>query len=335
MALISKRAYLEKLKKNNIKVITKYKVGNEIISCDNEKINEDVVSGIVLEKEYYKNGYFLGKIFDFDSSIEYTMVNPKLRDKECPNCGMKMSVDEYETNCPYCHTYYNLDFKEKALGNKSSYNYVVHSKMYRFVALLIDILIAFPLVFFYIKNTSRTFNEYDLLKIGVFTTLLVIILYLVFYIVDFYIVLGPLKRRKAMENIKIKEFWNKTRIDKIKFFNNVIYELENYYFTDNFKDLIDFDIIDYSDFRLEKNEKQEIVYVNILIRFINLKRNKIKEKYVKKEYKFRRANKDNIENNDSTVIMCRNCGASLDITKHECDYCGTKYNYLQEWYLEK
>lgn len=335
MALISKKSYFEKLKDNNIKVITKYKVGNNIISCDNEKINEDVVSGIRLEKEYYKNGYFIGKIFDFDSSIEYTMVNPKLDNKECPNCGMKMNENEYDTSCPYCHTYFNLDFKDKALGNKSTYNYVVHSKLYRLIALLIDILIVFPLVFLYIKNTSRTFNEFDFLKIGVFTTLLVIIFYLIFYVVDFYVVLGPLKRRKTIENAKIKEFWNKTRIDRVKFFNNVAYELENYYFRDDFKDIIDFDIVDYNNFRLEKNEKQEIVYVDILIRFIRLKGNKIKEKYVKKEYKFRRANKDNIGNNNSSIVMCRNCGASLDITKNECEYCGTKYNYLQEWYLEK
>lgn len=38
-------------------------------------------------------------------------------------------------------------------------------------------------------------------------------------------------------------------------------------------------------------------------------------------------------NSGINIIECRNCGASIDVTNGECEYCKTKYNYLQEWYL--
>ena len=32
-----------------------------------------------------------------------------------------------------------------------------------------------------------------------------------------------------------------------------------------------------------------------------------------------------------TVIKCPQCNANIDVTKGECEYCGTKIDSVQEW----
>ena len=40
------------------------------------------------------------------------------------------------------------------------------------------------------------------------------------------------------------------------------------------------------------------------------------------------------KNISSQMITCPNCGASNQlVTSGKCEYCDTKNNYLQEWYL--
>ena len=38
---------------------------------------------------------------------------------------------------------------------------------------------------------------------------------------------------------------------------------------------------------------------------------------------------DMLKNSGINVIKCRGCGASIDVTQNECEYCGVKTNYLQ------
>ena len=38
-------------------------------------------------------------------------------------------------------------------------------------------------------------------------------------------------------------------------------------------------------------------------------------------------------NEGKNIISCPKCGASIDVNKNKCKYCGYLYNYVQEWYL--
>ena len=225
MALISETYQKEKLKRYGINIRTKYIVGNKILERNtNDSVNDNIERGIRCQKEYYIDNKLAHKEKLFDSRIEYTYImdNNINEEYECPNCGMKSPLKDFIDGCPYCKTYYNMDYSEKDLGSKYHYDRVLKSNIYRVITLIVDIIISIIISFIFIKLTSRTFNNYDIIKIFIYGIILSLILYYFFYIADAYIILSPIKKFKDKENKKQMEFWKRTKINKKTFFNKNI-----------------------------------------------------------------------------------------------------------------
>ena len=135
MALVSDTFHNKKLKENSINIKTKYIVGNEILERNTDNsVNDEITKGIICKKEYYKNNKLVHEETTFDSRIEYTFINDENENKNytCKNCGMTAKLKEFNGGCPYCGTYYNIDYSEKDLGSKKYYDRVLRNKSYRF-----------------------------------------------------------------------------------------------------------------------------------------------------------------------------------------------------------
>lgn len=336
MPLISESYHNEKLKRYNINIKTKYIVGNKILEKNTDgSINDDISNGIRCKKDYYINNRCVHTEKLFDSRIEYTFISNSKENEEytCKNCGMSSKLKEFVDGCPYCGTYYNIDYTDKDLGGKYHYDRVLRKKTYRVITAIIDLVISLILSFIFIKYTSRTFNSYDISKIFIYGTILSLILYYLFYIMDAYVILGPIKRFKDKQNKKQMEFWDRTKIDKKTFFNNLNYEVGKKYYLK--EDIIDYDILDYLDFKeFRKNDK---LYVSVKadVRIVYLKNNKIKSKFIEDTYVLLKHNNKTIELKDgANMIKCPNCGASVDAKNGYCEYCNSKIGYLQEWIIE-
>lgn len=335
MSLISDKYHNDKLKKYGINIKTKYIVGNKILERNTDNsVNDDIVNGVRCKKEYYKNNVLIHKETDFDTRIEYTFISKENENKKhtCPNCGIVSNIKDFIDGCPYCRTHYNIDYIDKQLGSKHHYDRVLKSNIYRIITGVIDLIISLILSYVFIKSTSRTFNSYDMGKIFVYGFILSVILYYFFYLVDAYVVMGPIKRYKDRKNQKQKEFWDRTKIDKKRFFNNLNYEVrKDYYMKEN---IIDYDVIDYTEFKDYK--KDNILYVEVTaeVRIVSFNNNKIKSKIMKDTYILKKYEKEVLDlKNDVNIIKCQNCGASIDATIGKCEYCNTEINYLQEWIL--
>lgn len=337
MALISDTFHKKKLKENAINIKTKYIVGNKILerNTDNSN-NDDITSGIRCKKEYYKNNKLIHSETVFDSRIEYTFINGDDKNKEfkCPNCGMSGKVKDFIDGCPYCRTYYNIDYTDKDLGSKYHYDRVLRNNKYRIITGIIDLLICLIISFAYIKNTSRTFNSYDISKIFIYALVASCILYYFFYSIDAYVILGPIKRYKDRQNEKQRLFWERTGLDKKAFFNNFNYEIRKYYYSKS--NVIDFDIIDYDEFKDYKKNNTNYVEIKVYIRVVTLENGKISSKYLTETYTMKKNESGTLElKNGINYIKCHNCGASIDATKGKCEFCNSEIKYLQEWILEK
>lgn len=335
MPLISDNYQIKKLNKYKINIKTKYIVGNDLLerNTDNTK-NDDIKNGIRCKKEYYLNNNLTHTEDLFDSRIEYTFISKDVENKDytCPNCGMHSKLKDFIDGCPYCQTYYNIDYTNKDLGSKYHYDQVLRSNTYRVITGIVDIIISLILSYIFIKTTSRTFNGFDISKIFIYGLILSLILYYFFYIIDAYIVLTPIKNYKDKENKKQEEFWESTKIDKKKFYNNLNYELRKYYYSKD--NIIDYDIIDYLSFNNFTKNNQEYIKITAEVRVVYYKNNKITSRIIKDTYLLKH-HTDNIQSlkEGENIIKCHNCGASIDITQEECSYCHTKTKYLQEWTL--
>lgn len=335
--MISDSYQKDKLKKYNINIKTKYIVGNKILEKNtDESINDDIKNGIRCEKQYYINGILAHTEKKFDSRIEYTFTLDDELDVNytCPNCGMTSELKNFVDGCPYCKTYYNIDYLDKDLGSKYHYDRVLESNIYKIITAVIDIVISVFLSYIFIKNTSRTFNNIDVYKILIYGLILSIVLYYFFYMYDAYIILGPIKKYKDIQNKKQKQFWDKTKIDKKVFFNNLNYELGKYYYSK--ENIIDYDILDY--YKLKYFYKRGLLYANVYaeVRIVTISNNKIKAKTIRDNFIMKKRG-DNLINlrDGANIITCSSCGTSIDARKEKCEYCNHKTNYLQEWILEK
>ena len=336
MPLISENFHKKKLKDFGINIKTKYFVGNKIYERNtDDSLNDDITSGIRCEKDYYIGQKLVHKETEFDSRIEYTFISKEMDNEEyrCPNCGMQSKLMDYIDGCPYCRTYYNIDYTEKDLGSKYHYDRVLRNNSYRIITGIIDVIISMILCFIYIKATSRTFNGVDISKVFIYGFILSIVFYYFFYILDAYVILTPIKKYKDKQNQKQIDFWEKTKIDKKCFFNNFNYEVRKYYYSKD--NIIDFDMLDYIEF--DDFIKKDIQYVRVLadIRIVYYDMGKIHSKVSKEEFIFKKNPNEKLELKDGVnMIICHNCGASIDATKGFCSYCHTEIKYLQDWILE-
>lgn len=337
MAKITEKFHIKRLNEKGISIQTTYfNDGNKYIKTTDNSVNDSFDSGVRINKKYFIDGKEKYQLFEFDSRINYSFINSSDDNKEfnCPNCGAYNKVKE-GNGCPYCGTDYNLDYDTKRLGSKLTYDTIIKSVGYKFFVLFTVIIVSLLLVGIYRISVGRTFNQFDVLKIALYGTILAVILYAIFYYVDALIVFEPLKRKKEKENQKQRDFWKKAedkRIDKNKFFNNLNYELGRLYYTNpKYDNVIDYDILDYDSFRFIKEDEIE---VKIEIRIVTKDTKGISNKTINETYKLKRSPLE-LEKLEGglNMIKCYGCGASIDVTSNKCDHCGRVHNYLQEWYM--
>lgn len=145
MPLIYENFHKNKLKGFNINIKTKYIVGNKILERNtNDSFNDDIKNGIRCEKDYFINNKVVHTEKLFDSRIEYTFISKDEENKDytCPNCGMKSQLKDFIDGCPYCRTYYNIDYTDKDLGSKYHYDRVLRNTTYRIITAIVDLIIS-------------------------------------------------------------------------------------------------------------------------------------------------------------------------------------------------
>lgn len=337
--MINSKFQSEKLKKIGIVIETKYKTDSGIaIRTSNNSKRDDVVKGIIIEKNYYKNGILLKKENYFDSRILYTFSFDKDYNKSftCSNCGKVSSIDECEDGCPYCGTFYNIEYEYKDLGNKYYYDLSMNDSKYVLKTCIVDVLFSFTFSFLYFVRTSRTFLLFDFAKIIIATLLFSSILFFVFYYANAFFILPFVKRKKQRSNEIQKAFWNKMsdyNIDKSSFYNNFNYDLQQYFYAKSKDSIIDYDIIDYNSFEELNNKDGLSVKVNFDVRIVKYEKNKIISRTETKQCILKKNDSYNKLNAGTNIMNCPKCGASIDVTNEKCNYCGFEINYVKQWYL--
>lgn len=335
--MVVEEAKEKRLSDYGINIKTKFKDGEATKERNTDHSREDnIQDGIIIEKGYYKNGVQLKRENLFDSRITYC-YELNNENTVCKNCGMTGNLTDFSNGCPYCHTSYNMEYHKKELGSKHYYDLTIKSKKYLVFTYVIDFIVSFMITLTYILDTSRTFNIFDMAKVFIGTILISLLLFYVFYYIDAIIILPCVKKWKMNENHKQEKFWqsmNYQEEDKTRFFNNINYSLRQYYFGEKEKDVIDFDIIDYEGLKKEIINNQLYVDVKVYIRIVRYLNGKVISKKENKTYRFRKVSRSNELQGGMNLMECPGCGSSIKVVDEQCEYCGTKINYYQEWYFD-
>lgn len=323
MPFLSETLHMRKLKEKEVNIKTTYISDGKLVVRNTDSLqNEDVLSGIRCRKEYYVKGKPKHIETFFDSRIEYTYVSDAMSKEanSCANCGFSGIVADFINGCPYCQSPCNVEFKDKDLGSKYHYDYVIRKPIYRVVTAIVDLLISMFLSFVFIISTSRTFNGYDIAKIFIYGGILSLILYYFFYLYDAYVVIEPVKSYKEKQNRKQAQFWQRTGIDKKNLYNRINNEVNRRYYSQ--QDVIDFDIIDYTDFYENVSKDGMAVNVSIEVRVVYLKNDRIKTKYITDTFTVSVKEEKMKFRPGVNIIKCPKCNANVDVNEGACDYCG-------------
>ncbi|MCR5453929.1 MAG: zinc ribbon domain-containing protein [Bacteroidales bacterium] len=328
---LSEKKYAKRLKDFGLSLTTTYKSGDNIVEKNSfETLKTNIVNGIRIEKNYLRGGKSLFKLHNFDPRIKYTFVNPSTA-QQCPNCGA--DIDASSGECPYCGTAYNMDYESKAIGAKYHTDLVMNTTTYKTVAWILAFATAFIISFVYIKTTGRTFNGWDFAKVLTGTALFGLAFYYLFYYLDSFFILLPVKIYKEKINAAQEKFWaqNAADINKDVFFTNLNYELQKYYFEgDNTRNVLDFDLVDYTTIERYGDE----VTIDVLVREVIMDAGKVKSRQKSQKIRLKRAKIEHqLVKVGGVALHCRNCGTSMDAFQKTCPSCGTPHNYLQEWYM--
>lgn len=343
MDVITEKYHEKRLDKYKINIKTRYQDDGKVLekNTDNSR-DDDITEGIRLSKTYFINNNPVLVNRGFNPRITYTfLASDKLNEEvSCPNCGYTGKRDEFLSGCKFCGTYYNIDYTDKELSTKYHYDRVLKSKVYLVITFLLDLIICISISLVFFKTTGRTFTTFDILKASGFGLLAALLLYFVFYTLDAIIVTIPVKIIKDAQNRKQEQFWNKMKtmnVTKKNVFNNLNMELQKFYYDDKVEanqNVIDYDILEYNKYEyFIDNKKRLNIVIEAEVRLVTYQNGKIKSKVTNKKYKLRRNEKYKQNNSDKEIIICHNCGASIDVTKDGCEFCGTKFNKSQEWYL--
>lgn len=346
MSIITEKFHDERLKKFGINIKTKFQDGNNVSERNSDNsYNDDIKNAIILNKTYFKNNVPIHMENNFNPSLLYSfMINKEFEsDIKCPNCGMTDKGKEFENGCPYCGSTYTIEYSYKNVGAKLHLNYVMKNYKYKFRVFFTDFAICFILSFCYCIATGRTFTVFDISKILALASMGTLLLFYPFYILDSYAVSSNVVRRMKKKQQKQLKFWediSKYKISKEKFFNNLNNELNEYFYDGSYdknRNVIDYDVIDYDDYEYSfdsqnrinikvKMEIRVVEFINEMIKTSNktLDLILVQNEIVEDEY-----------HPGIYIAKCHGCGASIDILKDKCDYCGAKIHFLQSWYIQK
>jgi len=329
MVYVSYSLHKRKLVKNNINIKTIYSEnGIELERNTNSSVDDTITNGIRIRKEYYLNNTLKDVETEFDTKLKYTFIDAENSEKKhkCKNCGMTAKLREYDCGCPYCGTYYNLDYSGKK-NDTIYYNRLLRNKSYRLLTVLLDSLICALTAYICFRNTTWPFTAIVWYSFFLLMVIESIVLFFVLYKLNGYILLKPYKKYKKKINHKQNTFWINSKLDKSVFMNNFNYEVRKYYY--NKENIIDFDILDFDLFKDYYISDNRYLEVEAYIRIVKFD-GELQTLYKKRRFTF--IHNVNCSNNNKRMV-CYKCGAPINKKDSKCKNCNADIKYYQEWIL--
>ena len=354
MQFVSEKAQSGRLRRLGVSIQTDFWENHQIRTRTSDHTeDEDVNNGIIIQKRYYKDGRLDRTEKDFSPLMMYTYLGGDVLEGSltCPNCGYRGEKELFTNGCPYCGTVYNVEYAGREEGCQFFADRNVKNPWLYAKAFLICLAVCLPFSFFIVRSTGRTFFFFDKLKALLFGFLPALLLSYIYYVGNAFVITRRAEEKYEKQTELIRWFQKKMKelgIPVSTFYNNLLSELAHLFYTDtedgaktvmpedaDRQAVIDMDVLEYRDFSIRDGKQgQPDISVSVNLRKVFLKRDRIhsKEETFSVTMRENRIVQDELHPGVN-VICCRNCGASIDVTREKCDFCGTRINYLQRLYI--
>ena len=327
-----RRKHDERLRAKDIIVQTEYQdQGRLKIRRSDRKVEDDVVSGVILDKKYYLRQALRHQETEFNPGILYSFVFPTLDGGLvlCPNCGGVGEAKGFSDGCPYCGSYYNLEYDAEDRGSRSHSDYVNYTKD-RVLPMVLSILTCVAVVLLITLTSGRTLRPFDFIK-GLAAGFLggAALGFGWIYLRSKGGITDADRQKKARQECELqqlKECLKAAGSSMSEYTNSLVYELEAYFYGDRQEnaDVIDFDLLDYLSYSVSDDVAAPLqVDAKVLVRVVRFRSGRLrKEEQILSAALQRNESKHQHLKPGTNFRSCPNCGASLDITQTHCSFCG-------------
>lgn len=340
MIPISEKKHYKRLEEKGIVIEEKFSEDeNEIYYriSDGSRV-DDIKNLPKSEVIYYKDGKKICNINHFDENARYTFISNQNSNKEisCPNCGNIGKEFEFINGCPFCGSDFNMDYVEKKSTGFKPVEMIGIRKI-QGIALL------FTALMFIIRCITAQNAEEPIIH-HIVSVILIPIFFFISYLVTSFLMFPICIYKIAKDSSMIGKFsamiQSGVLSSKQRLYNDLNNELSNYYYdtkkSNGYENLIDFDILEYKDITFNNNNGVEpYIIISYKIRKIYFENDKVYKTISNAKVKLKKNNIKDIFKDGYRVIKCVNCGASIDVTSSECDYCHTPNNFKNEWTIEE
>ncbi len=282
------------------------------------KKTDTIIKSPRIEKVYFYNGKEIYRQKDFNRRIKYTYFsNNKSKEIiECPSCGYKDEAKKFLFGCPYCDTDFSLEISRK----KEKISNIVKKDTTVLGAILIVLALA--------------------VRLGIITFEMFLIFLTGCLVVELFVLLI-----KLIPVLFTKDIWHDFKtismnINEKRVYSDLNTELSNYYYDDKnlkYKDLIDFDILNYNNATYDRNGKETYIILSYTIRkyYYIEKTNTVEISYGISRVKLVRNIKQKHKTKSKFASKCKNCGSPIDFNSLECEYCGSKNESTIGWKIKE
>ena len=307
-------------------------------------LNDDVESGVILDKKYYQGTALRHQETEFNPGILYSFVFPKFDEDRviCPNCGGVGKADSFSSGCPFCGASYNLEYSAKDLGSRAHADYVSHGKV-RLLPLALSIGICAVLAILITLLTGRTLRPFDFVKaaaVGVFAGALVGLLWSYVKSKGEITAADAAKKQRQEAMLgTLQAQLGAVGASLSDYTNALVSALETYFFDGRPEtaDVIDFDVLDYLRHTAGRTPAGELlIETEVLLRPVYVKNGDVRpeEKTLRVLLRKNSAKTEALQPGVN-FRACKNCGAALDLRAPRCAYCGAPAAFQKPFLTEK
>ena len=344
--MITDRVHEARLQKAGAVIVTDFHDGGKlkVRSTDHGRM-DDVYAGVILAKSYRIGGKVLRQETEFNPGMIYSYVFPALKDGsvKCGNCGAVGTNALFSEGCPYCGAFYNMDYQTEIPGAREHGDAVTRKKKTPAALFLLIAAGCIAAGILLSVMTSRTANLFDYIKGAVLGGIAGGVICLIISLTRQKTTLSAEEvQKKREEDAALQRFrkdLEENGLSMAAFAGCLNLGLRDYYFgsdTDETRDVIDFDILDYSDRKLEKQDGKVIVSTGVRIRLVYARQDRVWSEECEKRVLMRKGENPGPERKGGlNITSCPYCGASIDLAAKRCSYCKTAFLYDRPLNIEK
>ena len=344
MTVVSEKPHQHRLDRSDVVIETDFWDERRVKTRRTDAAdNQDIFSGVIMSKRYYLRGQMKHTERTFSPLIQYSFVMRHTPDEQftCPNCGHPGIAADPADSCPFCGTYYNVVYANRQDAGKFSGEKKAKALSGYAIPFVIILALCMGIAAVTVYFTSRTFGLFDVLKGLIFGGVAGLTLFFVYYSINAFVIVRKAEQEYIRQTKEIERFRADLMDREItlnQFYTNLNSELVSYFYNDAIaenKNIVDFDILDYTDYGLTADkEGRSRLDVSIMLRLVRLENEKMSAATlpVRVTMGFNDLVTDALRPGVN-LIRCHRCGASIDVTKPQCEYCGAPVKYKQRLYL--